>query len=234
MKIKGLQRTTLIDYPGKAACTIFLFGCNFRCGFCYNPGLVLKEEHEDFSEEEIFNFLVKRKKYLDAVCITGGEPLMVLEEEFLRKIKNLGYLIKIDTNGSYPEKLKDFISKGLVDFVSMDVKSSKDNYEKVVGVKVDLNKIEESMRIISSLDGYEFRTTIVGRYHNKDELKKIMFWVNHVIGKKPKKFAMQGFKKHHGRFINPDFLNESEVREDFLKELENEVKEYTEMVEVRI
>ncbi|HKL23166.1 MAG TPA: radical SAM protein, partial [Candidatus Nanoarchaeia archaeon] len=109
MKIKGIQKTTLIDYPGKIACTLFLFGCNFRCGFCHNPELVIKEEVQDIDEKEILNFLEKRKGKLEGVCITGGEPFLTLDKNFIKKIKEKGYFVKIDTNGSFPEKLKDFI-----------------------------------------------------------------------------------------------------------------------------
>src|SRR6056297_544845 len=108
MKIKYLQKTTLIDYPGKIACTIFLFGCNFRCGFCHNPELVKQNHKENYSisEEEILEFLEKRKNQLEGVCFTGGEPLLTLKKEFVKKIKSLGYKIKLDTNGSFPERLK--------------------------------------------------------------------------------------------------------------------------------
>ncbi|MGC9309685.1 MAG: anaerobic ribonucleoside-triphosphate reductase activating protein, partial [Candidatus Nanoarchaeia archaeon] len=162
MKIKHIHRTTLIDYPGKIACTIFLYGCNFRCSFCHNPELVIREEGKDMQEEEIISFLQERKKYLDGICITGGEPLLTLEEDFLRKVKALGYLIKLDTNGSFPDKLEDFINKQLIDFISMDVKSCKEKYGQVAGKDVDVDKIEKSMQIIinSGLD-YEFRSTIV-------------------------------------------------------------------------
>ena len=128
MKIKFVQPTTLVDYPGKLACTIFLFGCNFRCGFCYNPELVLKEVTKDLDEKEVLDFLNKRRGELQGVCFTGGEPLMTLEEEFLEKVKEKGYLVKMDTNGSFPEKLKDFIDHGLIDYISMDVKGRKEDY----------------------------------------------------------------------------------------------------------
>ena len=142
MKIKGLQKLTLIDYPGKLACTIFLFGCNFRCGFCHNPELVINDYLPEISQEKIIDFLQRKKKYLDAVCFTGGEPLITLEEDFIRKIKSLGYLIKIDTNGSFPDKLREYISKGLVDFVAMDVKSGREKYSHVCGIEVDILKID--------------------------------------------------------------------------------------------
>ena len=129
MKISGLQKLTLIDYPEKIACTVFLFGCNFRCGFCHNPELVLRDNPERvYKEKEILDFLKQRKKYLDAVCISGGEPLINPDlSELLRKIKELGFIVKLDTNGSNPEGLKELIGKKLVDYIAMDVKADRDN-----------------------------------------------------------------------------------------------------------
>jgi len=233
MKIKGIQKTTLIDYPNKIACTLFLFGCNFRCGFCHNPELVLKEEGGDIVKSEILEFLEKRKEYLDGVCITGGEPLLTLEKEFLRKIKEKGYLIKIDTNGSFPEKLKEFIEENLVDFISMDIKSGKEKYSEVAGIKVDNSKIEESIKLISNLENYEFRTTILRDIHDDKEIKKIALWLNELIGKKPKKYALQGFK-NKGKVLSKLFENEKDVSEEYLENLKKIIKDDFEEVEVRV
>ncbi len=229
MKIKGLEKTTLLDYPGKIACTLFLFGCNFRCGFCHNPELVLKEEGKTFSEEEILEFLKKRQGELEGVCFTGGEPLLTLEKDFLKKIKSLGYLIKIDTNGTNPQKLKNFINEGLVDYVAMDIKSSKDNYAKVVNSNVNLKDIEESIKLISKLKNYEFRTTILKCFHDKEEMKKIGKWLFDLTEKKPKKFCLQGFT-NKGKLIDPSFSKEENVREDYLNELKQEIKDYFEEI----
>ena len=218
MKIKGLEKVSLIDYPGKIACTIFLFGCNFKCGFCHNPELVLKEDGRNFSEKEILEFLEKRKNQLNGVCITGGEPLLTLEKEFLKKIKKLGYCIKIDTNGTGPEKLKEFISEELIDFVSMDIKSRKEDYSSVAGANVNLENIEKSIKIISALKNYEFRTTIVPKIHNEKNIKEMCFWVEELIGKKAKKFYLQGFK-NKGKFINPEFNSTIDTEEIFLNKL---------------
>jgi pyruvate formate lyase activating enzyme len=219
MKIKFVQPTTLVDYPGKLACTIFLFGCNFECGFCYNPELVLKEATDDLNEEDILSFLDKRIGELDAVCFTGGEPLMTLEKDFVEKIKGKGYLIKLDTNGSFPEKLKEFVDSGLVDYVAMDVKGRKEDYEKIANSKVDSGKIEESMKIISCLENYEFRTTFVSKFHNVEKILEEVEWVYFVIGKKIKRFCLQGFK-NHGKFIDESFSSEKNVLEDELREVE--------------
>ncbi|RKX59006.1 MAG: anaerobic ribonucleoside-triphosphate reductase activating protein, partial [Thermodesulfobacteriota bacterium] len=137
MKIKGIQELTLIDYPGKLACTLFLYGCNFRCGFCHNPELVLAPLGNDYTQEEILKFLEKRKGQLEGVCITGGEPLMTIDIEFLNKIKDLGYSIKLDTNGSFPELLEELIKDKLIDYIAMDVKIGKDKYNDLTCSDID-------------------------------------------------------------------------------------------------
>src|SRR3990167_2794743 len=218
MLIKGLQKTTLIDYPGKIACTIFLFGCNFRCGYCHNPELVITPQSYNYSENEILIFLEKQKKYLDGICITGGEPLLNIDFEFLRKIKNMGYKIKIDTNGSFPEKLKEIIEEKLVDYIAMDIKTSRENYEKAVNSVVLLEKIEESIKIISNFPEHEFRTTVVERFHDDEEIKEIMIWLNKLTGKKNLKYCLQGFK-NSGKLLNPEFSSDKNVNEIFLQEL---------------
>jgi pyruvate formate lyase activating enzyme len=233
MKIAGIQKTTLIDYPEKIACTIFLHGCNFKCGFCHNPELVLYKPEKIYSEKEILEFLEKRKNQLEGICICGGEPLLSLDLEFLKKIKELGYLIKIDTNGSFPEKLREIINENLVDFVAMDIKSGRENYEKIINVKVNLNKIEESIKLISLLDNYEFRTTIIEGFHDLKEVKKIAIWLNEVTKKKPKRFCLQGFK-NQGKFINEKFKNKKDTSEEFLGKLKEEIEDYFEDVVVRV
>lgn len=233
MKIAGLQKTTTIDYPGEIACTIFLHGCNFRCGFCYNPDLVVKKFERGFSEEDILKFLKKKIGKLDAVCITGGEPLMSLDFGFVKKIKELGYKVKIDTNGSFPNRLKEMIDLGLVDYIAMDVKSCREDYSKVADVDVDLKKIEESIRIVHKFGG-EFRTTIVGKYHNVNSLRDLGKWLNKICGEKPKKYFLQGFKRNKEGMIDSSFLKEKDISEECLKELKSGVKEFFEEVEVRV
>ena len=136
MRIQGLQKLTLLDYPGKTACTIFLGGCNFRCPFCHNAALVTGvEDHENFSEEELFDFLKRRQGILDGVCISGGEPLICPDlDELLKKIRDMGYLIKLDTNGSFPERLIRLVEEGLIDQVAMDLKNSREKYARTVGL----------------------------------------------------------------------------------------------------
>ena len=233
MLIKGLQKTTLIDYPGKIACTIFLFGCNFRCGYCHNPELVITPKNFDYPENEILLFLEKQKKYLDGICITGGEPLLNIDFEFLRKIKNMGYKIKIDTNGSFPEKLKEIIEEKLVDYIAMDIKASRKNYEKAVNSGVLLEKIEESIKTISNFPEHEFRTTVVERFHDEEEIKEIMAWLNKLTGKKNLKYCLQGFK-NSGKLLNPEFSSDKNVNEIFLQELKEICEPFCEEVVVRV
>ena len=233
MRIAGFQKASVIDYPGEIACTIFLHGCNFRCGFCYNPDLVVREVRGVYSEESVLEFLKKRVGKLDAVCITGGEPLMSLDFDFVRKIKDLGYKVKIDTNGSFPDKLRELIEFGLVDYVAMDIKGVKRNYSKVVGVGVDIKKIEESIKLVHDFGEYEFRTTVVGRYHDAYAVMSMARWLNDVCEGKPRRFFLQGFKSG-SEMIDSSFSKEANVSEKFLVELKECVAEWFEEVEVRV
>ena len=233
MKIKGLQEFTLIDYPGKLACTLFLYGCNFRCGFCHNPELVLSPLGKDYSEEEILKFLEKRKGQLEGVCITGGEPLLTLDFDFLKKIKELGYSIKLDTNGSFPELLEELIKDGLIDYVAMDIKSSRDKYQNITNSDIDVKKIEKSIKIIASLlDYYEFRTTILEDIHDEKELEEMARWLNQLCIGKPKRFVLQGFK-NQGKFIDESFNSKKDIKEEYLKELKEVLEEYFDDVDIR-
>lgn len=234
MKIAGLQKMTTIDYPDEIACTIFLYGCNFRCGFCHNPDLVIKDFKGGFDEEDVLGFLKKRIGKLDAVCITGGEPLMSLDFDFVRKIKELGYKVKIDTNGSFPNRLREMIDLGLVDYIAMDIKGGKESYSKIANVSVDLEKIEESIKIIHKFGEYEFRTTIVDRFHNVDSARKMGKWLNDICGDNPKRFFLQGFRRNEEGMIDADFLNEKNVGEKFLNELKEGIEEFFKEVKVRI
>lgn len=232
MKICGIQKTTLIDYPGKVACTLFLYGCNFRCGFCHNPELVILENSSIIREEEILEFLRKRKYQLEGVCITGGEPLMSIDKEFLKKIKELGFAIKIDTNGSFPERLNELINEELVDFVAMDIKASKEKYSEVSKMQEGVEKIEESIKIISKLKNYEFRTTIVEGIHDIEEVEKISNWLNLLCGNKPKKYVLQGFK-NQGKFINSEFHHKKDSSKETLEKMRETIKDKFERVEIR-
>lgn len=231
MDICGLEKTTLIDYPGKVACTIFLFGCNFRCGFCYNAGSVLNKPDECLSEEKILEFLESKKGKLDAVCITGGEPLLTIEKDFLRKIREMGFLIKIDTNGTSPDKLKEIIDEKLIDYIAIDIKNSKEKYNLTAGVEVDISKIEKSMKIISNFENYEFRTTIVPKLHGKEDMVNIINWFK-SLDIFPQKYYLQGFK-HKGEFIDEKYSKYHNTNLKYLYELKKIVKPFAQKVGLR-
>lgn len=180
MKLSGLQKTTLLDYPGKVAATVFTPGCNLRCPFCHNASLVVRPAEELLSPEDFFAFLEKRRGILDGVCVSGGEPLLQPDlPDFLRRIRSLGYLTKIDTNGTNPGLLGALIQEGLVDYVAMDIKNSLPLYPKTVGVPdFDCSGVEESVKLL--LQGtveYEFRTTLVRGLHDEESLLDIAGWI---------------------------------------------------------
>ena len=180
MNIQGLQKMTLLDYPGRVACTVFLGGCDFRCPFCHNYELVEGPLPEAIGETEFFAFLEKRHGLLDGVAITGGEPCLRRDlPEFLAKIHEAGFPVKLDTNGSHPEMLARLIDEGLVDYVAMDVKNAPAKYAQTIGLPtVDLAPIGESIRLLreGSLE-YEFRTTVVREFHEAHDFEEIGAWI---------------------------------------------------------
>lgn len=181
MVIQGLQKLTLLDYPQKVACTVFTAGCNFRCPFCHNASLVIDTyKNQEIPGEEFFAFLRKRQGILDGVCVTGGEPLIQHGiEDFLREIKRLGYAVKLDTNGSFPDKLQRIVEAGLVDYVAMDIKNSQENYGRTVGIEgYDLRNIHRSVQyLLSDPISYEFRTTVVREFHQRSDFESIGKWI---------------------------------------------------------
>ena len=183
LKIGGLQKTTLLDYPDKVACTIFMAGCNYKCPFCHNKDLVyVPENYAFYQPTEIMDFLRKRQGLLDGVCISGGEPLLQAETiDFIREIKALGYAVKLDTNGNYPERLKALLEEELLDYVAMDIKNSPEKYAQTVGLSNEafsLTKIQQSIDILKQATiPYEFRTTVVLPYHQQADFEKIGQWL---------------------------------------------------------
>ena len=181
MFISGLQKLTLLDFPGKVACTVFTSGCNFRCPFCHNAPLVLPERLGcDVTEEEVLAFLKKRVGVLDGVAVTGGEPLLHRETDaFLEQVKSLGYSVKLDTNGSFPDRLEAILSKGLADRVAMDIKNSPDAYAKTTGLlQPDLAAVTRSRDLLlSGTVEYEFRTTVVKGLHTTESLIGAAKWI---------------------------------------------------------
>ena len=175
MLISGIQKLTLLDFPGKTACTIFCYGCNFLCPFCHNALLVTEKAEEFIDEEEIFSFLKKRQGILDGVCVTGGEPTLQKDlKAFLKRIKDMDFAVKLDTNGYKPELLKEIIDEGLCDYVAMDVKNTPEKYALTVGKAIDTEKILQSISFLKEKKiPCEFRTTVVREFHTEDDIKEI-------------------------------------------------------------
>ena len=182
MRICGLQKLAMVDFPGKIAATVFTGGCNLRCPFCHNAPLVNRpEEAEKWEEEEVLAFLAQRRGLLDGMVLSGGEPLLQEEvETFLAKVREMGYAVKLDTNGCYPQRLKRILEAGLVDYVAMDIKNSPERYGETVGVPaLDLTPFRESVAFLlqGSVD-YEFRTTVVREFHDSDSFQAIGPWLS--------------------------------------------------------
>lgn len=181
MKICGLQKTTLLDFPGHVAATVFLGGCNFRCPFCHNSELLGGDAEALLSREELFTFLRKRKSILEGVCITGGEPTLAGDlEALIRDIRQMGYLVKLDTNGYRPDILKDLVQKKLLDYVAMDIKAGRGNYSRVAGLpELQIKRIEESAEFLKTGQlPYEFRTTVVKELHTREDFVDIGKWLS--------------------------------------------------------
>ena len=199
MKISGLQKLTLLDYPGRVACTVFLGGCNFRCPFCHNSELLGADAEEFMKAEELLAFLKSRVGILEGVCITGGEPTLQKDlPELLRTIKEMGYAVKLDTNGYRPDVLKALVEEGLVDYVAMDVKNSPERYAITCGIEsdgFDLSRIEESMRfLMEDTVNYEFRTTVVKPLHDEEAIGSLGDWLlNLAAGRRAKALYLQPF-----------------------------------------
>lgn len=180
MKIAGMQKLSLVDYPEKMCCTLFTSGCNFRCPFCHNAGLVVRPAEEILTHDEVFDYLKKRKGMLQAVTISGGEPTLQKGlKEFVQQVKDLGYLVKLDTNGTNPALLIDLVESGLVDYVAMDIKNSKQKYALTCGLdNMDLSPVEKSVDfLMSGKIPFEFRTTVVRDFHNADDFEDIAKWI---------------------------------------------------------
>ena len=188
MKIVGIQKLTLLDYPGKVACTVFLDGCNFRCPFCHNSELLSSDVEPVMSLEELLAFLKKRRGILEGVCITGGEPTIHPElPELLRAVRELGYKIKLDTNGYRPQSLRDALCGGLVDYVAMDLKNGPSGYSEAVGIpQPNLERVGESIRLLfgSGVD-FELRTTVVEPIHTTESIREMGKWLLSVTNGKP-------------------------------------------------
>lgn len=203
MLILGLQKTTLLDYPGKVASTIFTGGCNFKCPYCHNRDLVMPPADVlAYSMDEIFEHLNSKKKILDGVCITGGEPTLHKDlPDFIRKIKDLGLLVKLDSNGTNPKMLETLINASLVDYVAMDIKQSREKYNTIANMpNLDLSKIDSSIKLLIDSDiDYEFRTTIMKECHTVEDMESIGKWLQGA-----KAYYLQSYKESE-QVINPIF-----------------------------
>ena len=245
MKIYGFQKTTLLDYPEHVAATVFTGGCNFRCPFCQNAGLVnpggtegVQETFDDGNErhislEDVFAHLKKRQGILDGVCITGGEPTLQPDlEEFIRKVRDLGYQVKLDTNGYRPEVLGHLLEQGLLDYVAMDVKASRENYARAAGWEQNLPEsfqlehIEESIALLQNSGiPYEFRTTAVKGLHTVEEFEEIGRWLSGS-----KAYFIQSYRED-GEILNGAGLESFSMEE--LREMLRLAGKYIERVELR-
>lgn len=232
MQIHGLNKTTLLDYPEHVAATVFTGGCNFRCPFCHNGDLVLRTANVPLiPEEEVLAYLEKRKGILEGVCITGGEPTLQKDlDVFIRKVKAMGYLVKLDTNGYKPEVLRELLEEGLPNYVAMDVKASLLNYGRAVGVSAaatifDTSPIEESIALLKkSSIPYEFRTTVVKGIHKEEEFEEIGKLLSGC-----RAYYIQSYR-HNENVIAPGYMEYS-VEE--LRRMANRAKKYIDKVELR-
>jgi pyruvate formate lyase activating enzyme len=230
MKLGGLQKLTLIDFPGKIAATVFTVGCNFFCPFCHNPELVDPEkikEHPLIPEEYFFDFLNERRGKLEGVCITGGEPVLQQDlSEFIKKIKNLSFSVKLDTNGSNPEIIENLIREKLVDYLAMDIKGPLEKYSEITGREIDLEKIKKSVEIIKKFPDYEFRTTILPRLHKKEDIIKIAEWL-----KGSKNYFLQQFRP--GKTLDSSFEKEKSYSSEELAEICQTIRPYFDYCGIR-
>lgn len=228
MNISGIQKLTLLDFPGKLACTVFTSGCNFRCPFCHNASLVLPGMSEHIDESEVFSFLKKREGILEGVCITGGEPCLQSDlESFIEKVKALGFSVKLDTNGSFPEKLSALLEKGLLDYVAMDIKTSPERYAEVTGVtnKSFFENVKKSVELLKECGiPHEFRTTTAKELQKAEDFLKIGQWL-----RGEKRYFIQQYESS-GELVGKEMTPyEKAELEEFKKLMEN----FVEDVEIR-
>ncbi len=227
MKIGGLMKLTLLDFPGKVACTVFLEGCNFRCPFCHNSDMVNSVSPDEMTEDEFFGFLTKRYGLIDGVCVSGGEPLMSDDViPFIQKIKDMGYSVKIDTNGSFPERLKKIAEMGLCDYIAMDIKNSPKKYDVTsANPYVSFDSIKESIEFIKNSGiPHEFRTTVVKDFHTTEDMVEI----GKIVGENEKYF-IQPFRD--GESVLVQGLGEFEPYE--AEELLKSAREFAPLSEIR-
>ena len=228
--IKGFQSVSLIDYPGNIVSVVFFSGCNFRCPFCHNKDLVFKNNKIPYMDAcDILNNIEKRKKIIDGICITGGEPtLCAWLTEFIKAIKKKNLKVKLDTNGTMPDTIKKLIAEKLIDYIAMDIKAPKEKYNILSGVEnSNIKKIEKSIYLIKkSNTEYEFRTTVVPKYLSKEDILSIAKWIN-----RGKKYVIQQFRPINT--LNELLEKEKAYSVTELKEIKKEIENYFECCEIR-
>ena len=228
MNFNGFQKLTLLDYPGHVACTLFTAGCNFRCPFCHNASLVTHiGDSEHYSEEFVLDYLSKRKGIIDGVCITGGEPLLHDGlEDFIKKVKDMDYLVKLDTNGYLPDRLIRLVDNGLVDYVAMDIKNSKEKYILSAGIdSLDITQIEKSVSfLLENHVEYEFRTTVVNELHTLQDIESAAEWISGA-----QKYFLQSFTDSGDLICD----NLSAVETQTIKMMQEVASKYVKNVEIR-
>lgn len=225
MKIHGLQKMTLLDFPGKVACTVFLGGCDMRCPFCHNAEIISMDAPAEMEEEEFFAFLSKRQGLLDGVAFTGGEPTLRPDlMDVMKRIREMGFLIKLDTNGNHPDRLIEIVEAGLVDYVAMDIKNSPAKYGETIGIPgFDITKVKKSVEFLKSgkVD-YEFRTTCVKPFHDENSMREIGEWIRGA-----NKYFLQGFvdrdtvpDKNLGAYTEEEMKRFLEIVTPYVKDAE--------------
>lgn len=222
MKIGGIQKFSTIDYPGYPCAAIFTIGCNMRCGYCHNPELVLPEQFiETIPTEDILLFLEERAGKLQAVTISGGEPTEQVDlVDFIRKVKSMGYLVKLDTNGTRPHIIKELLDNNLVDFIAMDIKGPLQKYVQIAARPVDLDAITQSIRLIKTMPAHEFRTTIVRSQLSVNDFEQIGAMVRGA-----KRFALQRFVRQ-GALVSPQFTTADSFTDQELTEAQKIMRSY--------
>ncbi len=234
MKIGGINTLTLLDFPGKVSAIVFTAGCNFRCGYCHNVQFVLPDQIEKLKgsfipEEKFFNFLDQRKGLLDGVVVSGGEPTIHPDlPDFLKKIKEKGFLTKLDTNGTNPKMLQKLLEEKLLDYIAMDIKMPLDEYESLTGLKIHTDSLRECVELIKNSDiDYEFRTTIINEFHDTETLERIFKDIGHV-----KNFTLQNFRPE--KTLDPKFGEFHACTSEKLETLKTIAEKYVDNLECHV
>lgn len=211
MRIAAIQKVTLVDYPGVIAATLFLPGCDLRCGFCHNPDLVFNKNIDKYiTPAQALAEFAQLRRFVEGICITGGEPLLSLDIDFVRELKEMGFKVKLDTNGFHPDKLKQLLDEKLIDYVAIDIKTLPLEYRKLTGCKGDVDALIESVRLAATLPQHEFRTTIIPGFHTPQLVRQMIDWLvfvtqRHNPDNKLYSYSLQQFVPRTGKMISGEF-----------------------------